>query len=137
MTPIEFDTTVTKMNPKMLRNKINYCSYSFCVNADFTKTDAMTHLIEKLELYVLEGLLRALEKEIGYRPYQNKIYELVEKVFGDQDAYNINRMMSSIRRTKMVPIDPENTKYIKWMKNRVKYGVRPIMDSLHKELLPN
>lgn len=133
MTPIEIENAITTMNDKMLRNKINYLSYTFCVNADFTKTEAIKALIDKLEMHVMEGLLRVLNKELGYRPYQNKIYEHVEKLFDDQDSYNINRMMSSLRRTKLVDVDPTNEKYIKWMKNRVKYAVRSIMAALCTE----
>ena len=64
---------------------------------------------------------------------QNKIYEKVERVFKNQDVYNINRMMSSIRRTKLVPLDAENEKYTKWMKNRVNYGVKGIIARLVDE----
>lgn len=127
MTPIEIKDTVTEMSNTKLAEKINYLSYTFCVNADFTKTEAVAKLVDQLEMYVLEGTLRIVETTIGHRPYQNKIYEKVELVFGDQDAYNINRMISSLRRTKMVPIDVDNEKYIAWMKNRIKYGVKTIM----------
>ena len=127
MTPIEIKDTVTEMSNTKLAEKINYLSYTFCVNADFSKTEAVAKLVDQLEMYVLEGTLRIVENTIGHRPYQNKIYEKVEQVFGDQDSYNINRMISSLRRTKMVPIDVENEKYIVWMKNRIKYGVKTIM----------
>jgi len=127
MTPIEIKSTITEMSDTKLAEKINYLSYTFCVNADFSKTEAIAKLINQLEMYVLEGTLRVIENTIGHRPYQNKIYEKVENVFGVQDAYNINRMISSLRRTKMVAIDVENTKYIAWMKNRIKYGVKTIM----------
>lgn len=135
MTPLEITDQITSMNDRTLRNKINFLSYTFCVNADFTKEEAMAELIDKLEMHVMEGLLRVLDKELGYRPYQNKIYEQVERICDDQDSYNINRMFSSLRRTKMVPVDPTNEKYIKWMKNRVKYGTRTIMNTLCKEVV--
>jgi len=135
MIPLEITKTISTMNDRTLRNKINFLSYTLCVNADFTKTEAISKLIDKLEMHVMEALLRILERELDYRPYQNKIYEHVERIFDDQDSYNINRMMSSLRRTKLVPVDTTNVKYIKWMKNRVKYGTRTIMNVLCKELI--
>ena len=133
MTPIKISEYVKNMDDMKLRNKLDYLSYTFCVNADFSKTEAIIKLINELEMYSMEGLLRIMEDEFGYRPYQNKIYEKVENLFEDQDAYNINRMMSSIRRTKLIPIDPDNEKYMHWMKNRIKYGVKSIM--AHLEIL--
>lgn len=135
MTPIKITDTIKEMSATELREKLNYYSFTFCVNADFTKTEEMCRLIDKLEMYMMEGLLRVLESNIDFRPYQNKIYEHVENLFENQDAYNINRMMSSIRRTKLVPIDPTNEKYIKWMKNRVKYGVKTIMKTVLRSML--
>jgi hypothetical protein len=38
--------------------------------------------------------------------------------------------MSSLRRAKVIPIDPTNEKYVKWMRNRIKYGVRTIVQKL-------
>ena len=67
---------------------------------------------------------------MGYIPYQNKIYEKTEDYFGNQDAYNINRMMSSLRRAKVVPIDSTNDKYMTWMSNRVKYGINTLIAEL-------
>jgi len=134
MTPIKIKNTIADMSDSKLSEKINYLSYTFCVNADFSKTEAVTRLIDQMEMYVLEGVLRVVENSIGYRPYQNKIYEKVESVFDDQDAYNINRMISSIRRTKLVPLDIENEKYIAWMKNRIKYAVKTIMKDMKAEV---
>jgi hypothetical protein len=130
MVPIKITDSIKVMTDTKLRNKINFLSYTFCVNADFSKTEAVKKIIDDLEMYAMEGLLRVLDDKIGYRPYQNKIYEKVENVFNDQDSYNINRMMSSIRRTKLIPINVENEKYISWMKNRIKYGTKTIMKTL-------
>ncbi len=132
MIPVEIKPSIKTMDDVKLRSKINFLSYTFCVNADFSKTEAIAKLVDELEMYTLEGLLRVLDDEVGFRPYQNKVYEQVERKFEDQDAYNINRMLSSIRRTKMIPIDPDNAKYIKWMKNRVKYGTKTIIENLNE-----
>lgn len=133
MTPIEISRSVSNMGSEALAEKITYLSYQFCVNADFTKIEAVDELVNRLEMCVIESLLRVFEYELCYRPYQNKIYEQTEKIFDEQDAYNINRMMSSLRRAKLIPIDPTNEKYILWMKNRIKYGVKTIAECLKEE----
>ena len=133
MTPIEISRSVRNMDSELLGEKLTYLSYQFCVNADFTKVEAVNELVDRLEMCAIEGLLRVFEYELCYRPYQNKIYEETEKIFDEQDAYNINRMMSSLRRAKVMPIDPTNEKYMKWMKNRIKYGSRSITEYLKEE----
>jgi|SaaInlStandDraft_4_1057021.scaffolds.fasta_scaffold07372_3 hypothetical protein len=130
MTPIDVEQTIVDMTDSELREKLNYISYTFCVNADFTKEQAIKDIVIHLEMLVMEGLLRVLEDNLGYSPLQNKIYEKTEIVFGDQDSYNINRMMSSLRRAKVNSIDATDDKYIKWLKNRVKYGVKGIRQRL-------
>lgn len=130
MTPITISESIQNMDDGRLSDRINFLSFQFCVNADFTKEVAVRKLVERLEMNVIESLMRVFEDEMGYSPYQNKIYENVELVFDEQDAYNINRMMSSLRRAKSIPIDPTNEKYIKWMRNRIKYGVRTIVAKL-------
>ena len=130
MTPIEIKETITNLSNEKLAERLNFLAFTFCVNADFSKKEATTKLIDELEMAMMEGLLRVLEVKIGFRLFQNKIYEKVEKVFQNQDAYNINRMMSSIRRTKVVPIDAENEKYLAWMGNRVNYGSKAVIGRL-------
>lgn len=132
MTPINI-STATQLSNAALKGKLELLSYTFCVNADFSKVEQTTKLIDELEMHVMEGLMRILEARFGQRPFQNKIYEKVEKVFKNQDVYNINRMMSSLRRTKLVPLDAENEKYTTWMKNRVNYGVKGIIARLTDE----
>jgi len=130
MTPIVISTVVSELSAEALQQKLNLLSYTFCVNADFTKEDAVAQLVQDLEVYILEALLRIFERELGYVPFQNKIYEKAENYFGNQDAYNINRSMSSLRRAKIVPIDPDNEKYLSWMKNRIRYGVKTLIAEL-------
>lgn len=133
MTPIEIEKSIITMSNEQLADKINFLSYTFCVNADFTKKEAINKLIDKLEMCLMEGVLRIVEDNIGYRPYQNKIYEQIENVFDNQDAYNINRMISSLRRTKLISIEFANEKYIAWMKNRIKYGIKTILQFMNKQ----
>lgn len=130
MIPLEIKDGVTNLKHDYLAHRLEYLAYQFCVNADFTKTVPIEKLTEKLEMCVLESLLRVCEVELGYRPYQNKLYERVEYIFDDQTAYNINRMISTLRRARVVPLDPSNTKYIEWMKNRVRYGVKALCHRL-------
>ena len=137
MTPIKIGLNIRSMNDATLRNKINFLSYTFCVNADFTKTNEVRKLVTNLEMCTMESLMRVFEESLGYRPYQNKIYEHVENVFIDQDAYNINRMMSSLRRAKLIPINAENKKYLKWMKNRVKYAIKTLMKFTNDKIMEN
>ena len=130
MTPIIINQVILDMTDEELCNRLTFLSYQFCVNADFTKEEATQKLVDRLEMYVIESLQRVFEDEFGYVPFQNKIYENVETLFEDQDAYNINRMMSSLRRAKSIPIDPENEKYVLWMRNRIKYGIKSIVELL-------
>lgn len=132
MTPINI-STAAQLSNTALKAKLELLSFTFCVNADFSKVEQTTKLIDELEIHVMEGLMRILEAKFGHRPFQNKIYEKVERVFKNQDVYNINRMMSSLRRTKLVPLDAENEKYTAWMKNRVNYGVKGIIARLEDE----
>ena len=134
MIPVNISDNILDMDDETLCNHLNFLSYQFCVNADFTKEDAVKELVKKLEMTVIEGLLRVFEDEIGHAPLQNKIYEHTEKIFGDQDSYNINRMMSSLRRAKMIPLDHTNEKYVNWMRNRVRYGVNTIIVCLMSEV---
>ena len=121
------------MDDETLCSHINFLSYQFCVNADFTKEDAVKDLVKRLEMTTLEGLMRIFQNEFGYRPYQNKVYEKSEKIFDEQNAYNINRMLSTLRRAKTVPIDPQNEKYLNWMSNRIRYGSKAIIAYLTED----
>ena len=133
MIPVDISKTITSMDDETLCNHINFLSYQFCVNADLTKEDAVKGLVRKLEMTVLEGLMRIFQNEFGYRPYQNKVYEKTEKLFDSQDAYNINRMLSTLRRANVIPIDPTNEKYLHWMRNRVRYGTKTIITYLTED----
>lgn len=125
--PIE-DLSTTKLN-----EKLEYRAYEFCNLVDFTKTEAALKNIETLEMLAMEAVMRVLEDNLPRRPLQNKIYEKIEMIFGDQDTYNINRMMSSLRRAKAVgSIDVEDEKYLKWLKNRVSYGVKSLIRETEK-----
>jgi hypothetical protein len=133
MIPVNIKDNIQSMDDETLCHHLNFLSYQFCVNADFSKEDAVRDLVKKLEMTVVEGLLRVFEDELGYTPLQNKIYEQTEKIFGDSDSYNINRMMSSLRRSKLVPFDPNNEKYIHWVRNRVRYGTKSIIQFLTED----
>ena len=133
MVPVIISEKVRNMTAEQLKEKIDYYSYSFCVLSDHSDKEAEETLIRNIETYVLETLIRVIKAELGYAPKQNKMFERVEEVFNDQDAYNINRMLSSLRRAKMLGIDPEDEKYIKWFENRVFYSVKTLkaeLDSL-------
>ena len=123
MTPIVIDTKIKTLNHEALSAALERKSYEFCVNADFTNKDAVIKLTDRMEQYAMEALMRIFKGKLGYKPFQNKIYDEVEKIFDNQDSYNINRAFSSMRRTKYFDgVDPEDKKYQTWFKNRVRYG---------------
>lgn len=132
MTPIVIEPRIQAMSLHDLREKLHYKSYTFCVNADFNNIEATNELVTSLEMYAMEGLMRILTDKLDYIPLQNKIYEKIEYVFENQDAYNINRMMSSLRRAKIMPLDATDEKYNGWFKNRVKYGIKALREQLKK-----
>lgn len=127
MIPINIDTKIAKMDTKQLQDALEYKTYEFCVLADFSKTDAINKLCDTLEQLTVESLMRIFDGKLGYRPLQNKIYEKTEFVFGDQDSYNINRLISSLRRVKLHDINSEDTKYINWVINRAKYASKALI----------
>ena len=57
-------------------------------------------IVDKLLKYTIESLMRIFEGKLGQRPLQNKIYNTVELIFDEDGAYNINRMISGLRRAK-------------------------------------
>ena len=133
MTPIEISSSVSTLSTQDLQNKLHRLLFTFIQNSDFTSAGGIAGLVEDLEVYTLEALLRVFEAQLGYVPYQNKIYEKTEGYFGNQDAYNINRMMSSLRRAKAAGFNTEDEKfpkYIHWMSNRVKYGIKTLIAEL-------
>jgi ribosome-associated toxin RatA of RatAB toxin-antitoxin module len=130
MTPITINEKVSNKTIADLRESLNRKSYTFCVNADFTKEQAVHNLVVSLEMELMEGIMRILEDKYEFRPFQNKIYEKIEYTFDSQTAYNLNRAMSSLRRAKMFGIDATDDKYINWFKNRVKHGVKGLRDRL-------
>lgn len=123
MTPIEINEKVLNKTNSELRASLNKKTYTFCVLADLSNPTATIELIEKIEMELLEGILRVLEDKYGYRPYQNKLYEKIEETFDNQLAYNLNRGLSGLRRSKLFGIDPASERYNNWLKNRIKNGV--------------
>ena len=132
MTPVYINTTIKNMTPEALKEKLEYATYMLTVLTTHSDVEATKTNVEKFETYMLETLFRVLEKNLGFRPMQNKLFESVEKVFGvdSQDSYNINRMLSGIRRAKMFGIDAEDEKYIQWFENRITYSVKTLKDEL-------
>ena len=132
MTPVYINTTIKNMTPQKLKEKLEYSTYVLTVLTTHTDEQTTKSNVEKFEIYMLESLLRVLEKNLGFRPMQNKLFENVEKVFGvdSQDSYNINRMLSGIRRAKLFGIDVGDEKYIQWFENRITYSVKTLKAEL-------
>lgn len=131
MIPITIETKTLKMSTTQLQDTLEHRAYEFCVLADFSKTEAVGNMCASLEQLTVEALMRIFDHKLGYRPLQNKLYEKTEFVFNDQDAYNINRLVSSLRRVKMYPINEDDVKYIEWLSNRVKYATYSIISTLN------
>jgi len=131
MTPIMIDNTILTLEHEKLQSALKRKAFEFCVNVDFTNIKAVNKLVDRMEQYSMEALMRVFDGKLGYRPRQSKIYELVESIFNNQDSYNINRMFSSMRRTKHFgSINPKDTKYQEWFKNRVRYGFKTLSKTL-------
>lgn len=132
MIPVYIPKSLYEATHEEVIEKLDYYAYKFTVLATLDESEDIKNLIKSLELYTLVALRRVIKNELGYFPKQNKIFERVEAVFGDQDAYNINRMLSSLRRAKMFGVDPADEKYIKWFENRVHYAIKAIKGELEQ-----
>lgn len=128
MTPIVISITTENLSISKLRQSIIDSATAF-LNLDFKDVEAANKQIIELEEYVTEALLRLSNDKFGYKPLQNKLYEKVELLFMG-DHYNINRMLSILRRSKTFPIDSTDEKYISWVHNRVKYATKSIRTKL-------
>lgn len=129
---VRIDNTIRNKSNKQIKEQLNLLSFKFCSISDHTDPDAEKDLIIQLESYILVSLIRIVKNQLGFEPRQNKMFERVEAVFGvdSQEAYNINRALSSLRRAKMFGIDTTDVKYIEWFENRVFYTIKTLMDSL-------
>lgn len=128
MIPIVISDNVQNMSIAKLRQNIVESAAAF-LNADFNDIDKTNIIIEQLEEYTTEALLRLCNDKLGHIPLQNKLYEKVELMFMG-DHYNINRMLSILRRSKSFPIDAADDKYISWVQNRIKYATKSIRAAL-------
>lgn len=134
MVPVEISQEVQNLTNQELAAKLEFRSYTFCVNTDYTNEKAVMKMAVGTEELLIEALQRIMESKLGYRPFQNKLYEKVEYIFENQDAYNINRLLSTMRRMKTIPVNYEDDKYMMWLRNRIKYSIVSINRSL--EMVP-
>jgi len=129
---VRIENTVRNKTNKELEEQLKYLSFKFCSMSEHTDAEAENELIVQLETYTLEALIRIVKDELGFAPKQNKMFERVEDVYGkdSQEAYNINRALSSIRRAKMFGVDATDEKYISWFENRIFYTIKTLVESL-------
>jgi len=122
MIPIVISKGTQTLSHQELKDLIETTSFDFYTYG-LDSQDEIISRASNLEEYSMEALMRIFEAKYGYRPLQNKIYERVEAKFKDQDAYNINRMFSSLRRVAFLKgLDLSDEKYCNWFKNRVRYA---------------
>ena len=133
MVPVKIPVKVKTQNNKELSNQLSHIAYILCERTNYDNKDATLNRIKHYEPIILEGVLRSIEMRYGKRVYQNKIYERVDFIFGD-NAYDVNRMISSIRRAKELGgIDASDEGYIRWFKTRIKKGLRAVRSVLKEE----
>lgn len=133
MTRVTIPNDTRNLTNNELKDKLEWYAYKLCVLSLYNDTQSTVHTIEKFEVLVLEATIRILKKQLGFAPRQNQLFENVETVFENQDAYNINRTISGIRRAKMFGMNPADEKYIKWFENRVWYAIRTLAKCLKHE----
>lgn len=126
MIPIVLTKSTRRMKPNLLKEKIDYYTYKFCVLDNHTDAEYNEKLISNIEKYFIMALIKICKTELGFNPKQNKIFERVEEVFNQSDAYNINRSISALRRAKISGIDASNEKYMFWFENRILYAAKAI-----------
>jgi hypothetical protein len=132
MTPVKIEKEIITMEHDDIIKKIEELSQEFYEMESFQNESYVNTLVASLEQYTLEALIRVFKGKLGHVPKQNKHYEYVEMLFNNQDAYNINRMFSSMRRCFYFQgIKPEDEKYIKWFQNRVKYASVTLIKTLN------
>ena len=133
MKPLKIDNNIVNMTNKELSEKIDFNATVICTIMDFSKVDKSIEFLETFEKHTIEGLMRVFVSKIGKCPKQNKMYEYVDSIYDNQDAYNINRMLSAIRRMRAIhDIDYNDEKYLEWFKNRVKYSAKTLSAQLQR-----
>lgn len=130
MTPIQINEIVSGMSNQELCTELHSLADKFCESVDKQDVDNLLKISNDLEEVATESMLRVFNSKFGYRPYQNKIYEMTEYLFSNNDAYNINRMLSSLRRMRVMELEFTKEKYRQWIGNRVRYGHRAIVNFL-------
>jgi len=125
MTPVKITPAIQKMNCLDLKEKLKKSAEVFIAEKNQNN-------LEAFEMYFTETLVRILEHHLGFKPLQNKFFERVEAVYGanSQHTYNINRVISALRRGKMFGMEGGDPKYETWLQNRVEYSLKKLKSEL-------
>ena len=122
--PVKISQEVNEATNEKLVAMLSHKSYEFCMQQDFA-SDTLEVASDKLEQLILEGLNRIFAFNGITGVPQQKIYETVEQSFDDQTQYDMIKALSALRRIKLWEgVDAEDTKYVRWMTNRVKFASR-------------
>ena len=120
MKPIKFNEKLLSINNGELIKRLEQSTLKMI---ETNNKDKIFHLSKKHEQLLVLGILRILYNKLHYIVYQNKIYENVQFYLNKQDAYNINRSISVLRRMREMNIFVvKDEKYLNWFKNRIKYA---------------
>jgi len=87
------------------------------------KTFDNIEIIKDFELHFTTLILKFLYQKYHVWHYQNKIYNRINDVCDDQDAYNINRALSALRRFRYFGITKNTDQYKRWLDNRIKFAL--------------
>ena len=110
-----------------LAKRLEFLSYRFITVKDKNDMkDIVQELLPNMTLAVTQILYIKTNRVIT-----SKFYEVVEHMFANQDAYNINRAISALKRWAQVDYIDMDTHYREWLENRIVYGVKFIMAELN------
>jgi hypothetical protein len=115
---------------KDLQEELSKLKFDAIKNLDYNDQEKSLEIVDALLKYSIEGLMRIFESKLSERPLQNELYDKVEEIFDQDSAYNINRMISGLRRAKKSGFE-KNDDYLSWFKNRIRKGTNKIIDLLN------
>ena len=120
--PVVISPDIKEASNELLVAQLSHKAYEFCTVQDMG-SPTLEVATDKLEQLLLESLHRVFAFNGIENVSQFKIYETIELLFDDQVQYDTIKSLSGLRRVKLWEgIDPEDTKYIRWITNRVKHA---------------
>jgi hypothetical protein len=128
--PIVISQDIKDATNEKLVAMISHKAYDFCINQDMS-SETLEVASDKLEQLILAGLNRIFLFNGQGVISQFHIYEAIEDSFNSQAQYDIIKCISALRRIKLWDgVDADDSKYIRWMTNRVKFATQSICNKL-------